>query len=285
MRAVAARTLGAFADQEAVITGGSEGIGYAVAAELAGCARRLTLLARDPEKLKRAAASLRSEWLAADVRSLSEVASSRLAQASLLVCCAGEMTPGRAAELTQADYQRQMDINFVGAVNCVRAALPHMVGRGGGTIVLVSSTAGLLGIYGYSAYGATKAAVANYAACLRAETASTGVRIVTAYPPDTETPGLRRERALRPAETEAIAGAIAAKSAQQVAARLVRGAARGQTRITFDATTAALVGYSSVIDRLFTAYSARRLRRIGAAPGEPRADLVTGRAAQKGHQP
>lgn len=251
--------LDTFADDDVVITGGSEGIGYAVAAELSGRCRRLTLLARDPHKLAAAAQSLRCEWLATDVRRLSEEATGRLAQASLVVACAGEMTPGRATELMAADYQRQMDINFVGTVNCVRAALPHMVATGTGTVVLISSTAALLGIYGYSAYGATKAAVAHFAASLRTESSGTGVRVILAYPPDTETPGLQRERALRPAETEAIIGTIAAQPVQRVARRLVEGIARGRTRITFDPLTAALVGYRSVVDRLFETYCALRL--------------------------
>jgi 3-dehydrosphinganine reductase len=259
------RTPDALAGDDVVVTGGSEGIGHAVAAELTGRVRRLTLLARNADKLRRAADALRCEWLATDVRDLSAAAADRLAGASLLVCCAGEITPGRATELAPADYQRQMDVNFIGAVNCVAAALPSMLARRRGTVVLVSSTAALLGVYGYSAYGATKAAIANYAASLHAETAGTGVRVVVAYPPDTETPGLRRERSLRPPETEALAGAIAAQPAHRVARRLVDGVAAGRTRITFDATTAALIAYTGLLDRAFAAYGARKLRRLAPA--------------------
>lgn len=252
-------------DHHAVITGGSEGIGYAVARHLSGRCASTTLLARDPQKLTHAADTLGCGWVASDVRALNDAATDHLAQATLLVACAGEMTPGRAHELDMDDYRRQMDINFLGAVNCVQAALPHMIARGSGTVVLVSSTAALLGIYGYSAYGATKAAIAHYGATLRAEHARTGVRIAVAYPPDTETPGLARERTLRPAETEAIVGAISAQSADRVGARLVRGLTRGRSRITFDPITTALVAQRSTVERVFEAYSARTLRHIHPA--------------------
>jgi 3-dehydrosphinganine reductase len=266
----------AFGDADVVITGGSEGIGYAVAALLVGRAGRVTLLARDPAKLARATSTLDCDGIAADVRDLGAEATSRLAQCSLLVCCAGEMTPGRAGELDPADYQRQMDVNYVGTVNCVTAALPSMLARRAGTIVVFSSTAALLGVYGYSAYGATKSAVASYAASLRVELAGTGVRVVVAYPPDTETPGLVRERALRPAETEALVGTIAAQPVGAVAQRLVSAVARGRDRITFDPTTAALVAYASVLDRLFSRYSAAvigRTRRARHADAPPRHEV------------
>lgn len=262
----------AFGDDDVVITGGSEGIGYAVGALLVGRSRRVTLLARDPAKLTRATATLHCDGIATDVRDLSAEATARLAQCSLLVCCAGEMTPGRAGELKPADYQRQMNVNYIGTVNCVAAALPRMLARRAGTVVVFSSTAALLGVYGYSAYGATKSAIASYAASLRVELAGTGVRVVVAYPPDTETPGLVRERALRPPETEALAGTISVQPAGLVAQRLVSGVARGRDRITFDPTTAMLVAYNSLLDRLFSRYSAvvigraRRTRRIHALP-------------------
>jgi 3-dehydrosphinganine reductase len=250
-----------FADDRVVITGGSQGIGYAIAEALAGQCRQLTLLARDPGKLAAAAEALNCDACATDVRDLTPKASAVLAECTLLFCCAGEMTPGRASELIPADYQRQMDINFVGMANSVRAALPSMLARRAGTIVLFSSTAATVGVYGYTAYGATKAAVASYAAALRAELQDSRIRVVVAYPPDTETPGLVRERALRPEETAAIVGAIKPRPADAVARRLLAALSTGSGTVTFDLTTAVLVWCSTLVDRVFGPYSRLLIRR------------------------
>ncbi|MGC2654990.1 MAG: SDR family NAD(P)-dependent oxidoreductase [Mycobacterium sp.] len=251
----------AFIDDRVVITGGSQGIGYAIAAELTGRCRRLTLLARDGAKLGDAARLLGCDVCATDVRQLTPAAAAVLADCTLLVCCAAEMTPGRVGELGVDDYQRQMDINFVGTASSVKAALPAMLARRAGTIVLFSSTAATVGVYGYTAYGATKAAVASYAAALRAELRDSGVRVVVAYPPDTDTPGLQRERTLRPDETDAVAGAIKARPAAVVARRLVAALSTNTDTVTFDPTTAVMVWCSTFVDRIAAPYSQYLIRR------------------------
>ncbi|MGH3551987.1 MAG: SDR family NAD(P)-dependent oxidoreductase [Mycobacterium sp.] len=251
----------AFADDRIAITGGSQGIGYAIAEALAGRCRQLTLLARDSGKLASAADALHCDVCATDVRDLTPTAAAALGDCTLLICCAGEMTPGRASELSSADYQRQMDVNFVGVANTVRAALPSMLARRAGTIVVFSSTAATVGVYGYTAYGATKAAVGSYAAALRAELRDTGIRVVVAYPPDTETPGLSRERALRPDETDAIVSAIKPRPADAVARRLLAALCTDTRTVTFDPTTAVLVWCSTLLDRVFGPYSRLLIRR------------------------
>ena len=208
-------------DEDVVITGGSQGIGLALATELAGRCRTLTLIARDAERLRQVTKKLHCEYVSADVSDLRALELPALANCSMLICCAAEVTPGRVTELTPDVFRRQMEVNFVGTANAVRNALPNMVNNGRGTIVLMGSTASLIGIYGYSAYGPTKAAINSYAASLRAELAGEKIRVVVAYPPDTETPGLAVERAIRPSETTAIVGTIKTKSAQYVAQRLL----------------------------------------------------------------
>jgi 3-dehydrosphinganine reductase len=251
-----------WSDENVVITGGSQGIGLALATELAGRCKTLTIIARDAERLRRVAEKLQCDYISADVSDLQALALPALANCSTLICCAAEVTPGRVTELTPDVFRRQMEINFVGIANAVRNTLPDMVKTARGTIVLMGSTASLIGIYGYSAYGPTKAAINSYAASLRAELAGEKIRVVVAYPPDTETPGLAVERAIRPPETTAIVGTIKAKSAEYVARRLVEKLDGRSNSVTFDPLTALLVRYATVPDKLVGIYSRVVLGRL-----------------------
>ena len=134
-------------DEDVVITGGSQGIGLALATELAGRCRTLTLIARDAERLRQVTKKLHCEYVSADVSDLRALELPALANCSMLICCAAEVTPGRVTELTPDVFRRQMEVNFVGTANAVRNALPNMVNNGRGTIVLMGSTASLIGIY------------------------------------------------------------------------------------------------------------------------------------------
>ena len=143
---------GRWSDETIVITGGSQGIGLALATELAGRCRMLTLIARDTDRLRQTAEMLQCDYVAVDVCDTQALALPALANCTMLICCAGEIIPGRVTELTPEVFQRQIDINFIGTTNAVHHALPNMVKTGRGTIVLMSSTASSIGIYGYAAY-------------------------------------------------------------------------------------------------------------------------------------
>src|SRR3990172_12089693 len=98
-----------------------------------------------------------------------------------------------------------------------------MIERGQRHLMLVSSGAGIVGVYGYSAYSPTKFAVRGLAETLRAELKPHGIVVGCAYPPDTDTPGLARENATKPEATARISAAIKVRSADQVGRAIVRG--------------------------------------------------------------
>ena len=77
--------------------------------------------------------------------------------------------PGRFLELDDDVFRSQMELDYFGTLHAIRAVAPSMVERRRGTIVGVSSSAGLIGVYGYTAYGATKYAVRGLLDALRAE--------------------------------------------------------------------------------------------------------------------
>lgn len=267
--------------QHAVITGGSSGIGKAAARLLAQRGAHLTLIARNEARLEearrelegaRARADQRIATVAADVadRSAAERAShAALAQHAppdLLLASAGMTGPGYAAVQPVELFEQMMATNYFGTLYVLKALLPAMRARRRGHVVLVSSGAGLMGIYGYAAYGASKFALRGLAEALRAELKPEGIRVSIIYPPDTDTPMLADESQSKPAATQAIAGSGGLLSADYVAQAMVRGIERGAFVIAPGAQMALLARLHSLLLPLLNWQFDRIIRRVGHAP-------------------
>lgn len=228
--------------KHAIVTGGSSGIGLATAEALAARGADVTLVARDRERLEaaREAVSARrrspSQHVAAvsgDVSTL-EGAEAIVAQATvggrdvdLLVSCAGVIIPGYFESMTPQTYETCMD-SWRGCVYMARAAAPGMMARRSGHIANVSSVAGFMGIFGYTAYSSAKYATMGFSEALRSELRPYGVGVSVVCPPDTDTPGLAFEKSLRPSETDKVAGNIAPIAPSVVADAIVNGVERGR---------------------------------------------------------
>jgi 3-dehydrosphinganine reductase len=146
----------------------------------------------------------------------------------LVVNNAGAALAARIEDTPLADYRRLLEVNFLGTVQVTRAALPHLVARGRGHIANVSSLAGLLAVYGYTAYAASKYAVTGFSEALRQELRPRGIGVSVCFPPDTDTPQLAAEDRTKPPETKALAGNASVLSADAVAAALLEGVAKGR---------------------------------------------------------
>jgi 3-dehydrosphinganine reductase len=230
--------------RHALITGGSSGIGFALARALAARGAAVSLVARDPDRLAAAADALRAARPAAAVSAVpADVTDARAAAAALaaaeaahgpadlVAACAGGVRAAPFHDLAPEDFRALMELNYFGVLNILRPALAGMRARGAGRALIVGSAAGLAGIHGYAAYAPTKFALRGLAEALRAEHAPHGVQVAIAHPPDTDTPQLAAERAERPAETAALAGAAGAWAADAVAEAILRGLARGRADI------------------------------------------------------
>jgi 3-dehydrosphinganine reductase len=115
-----------------------------------------------------------------------------------------------------------MDVNYFGTVNCIKAFLPLMTS--GSFIVNISSMAGVIGLYGYSAYGASKFAVRGFTDVLRSELKPKGIQVSIVFPPDTDTPQLAYENKFKPEITKIISGsATSVLSAQKVSHEIITG--------------------------------------------------------------
>jgi 3-dehydrosphinganine reductase len=247
-------------DRHVLITGGSSGIGLALAHRLAAEGARLSLIGRDPAKLAAASAEIRARapqapavfTAPADVSSESTVtAAIRAAEAvhgpvDTLITSAGVARPGYFSELTSAVFERTMAVNYFGTLYAIKAVAPGMVARRGGHLVLISSGAGLVGLFGYTAYAPSKFALRGLAESLRGELKPSGVAVTIVYPPDTDTPQLTEENLVKPAETRALTAAAGLWSADAVARVTLEGMSRGKFSITPGAQLTALSWLHSV---------------------------------------
>ncbi len=259
----------------AIVTGGSSGIGLAVAGLIATKGAKVSLIARDDAKLTTAAAQIHDATpmaavatAAADVTDPAALGDALTAVAEtqgpcdVLVACAGSAHPGYFAQLDDAVFREQMEVDYFGTLHAVRAVVPSMMARGRGHLVLVSSTAGLIGVFGYSAYAPAKFAVRGLAETLRPELAPHGVVVACAYPPDTRTPGLDRENELKPPETVKISAAIKPRDAAPVAKAIVRGIEHDQLVITADVQTAVLARAAGLLNPYVRRSMDRTIRRV-----------------------
>ena len=181
-----------------VITGASDGIGAEMARQLAerhGAQVGLVLAARDKARLEQVAgqcAAFGAQTLVVptDVslepacRELIADAVSRFGQVDVLINNAGMSAQALFEEVKANDlqwYEQLMRVNLWGSVWCTHAALPYLRQRRG-SIVAVSSLAGLIGVPGRTAYSATKFAMTGFFEALRAELKTAGVSVTTAYP-------------------------------------------------------------------------------------------------------
>jgi 3-dehydrosphinganine reductase len=262
-------------DAHVLITGGSQGIGLATARRALERGARVSLVARDVERLASAADELeaavgdatRVAVEPADVTDLEtlkraiDLLIAQLGPVDVLVANAGGARPGRFVELPLEVHRQQMELNYFGALHPVREVVPAMIERGSGHLVLVASAAGIVGIYGYSAYTPPKFAMRGLADTLRAELKPHGIRVSCAYPPDTDTPGLAAEDLKKPAATAAISSSVKVRSADRVAKAIVRGIERDRLVITADPTTAMLARAAGLLGPVIRGVTDRTVRR------------------------
>jgi len=228
-----------------LITGGSSGIGFALANALVEMDASVILLARDYENLKTARASILEKYPKAKVKivsadvtdadSLKIIYDKYLRNndtPDILINSAGVARPGYVEELPLDIYRWTMDIDYHGTVNIIKILLPGMLERGSGHIINISSIAGVVGFFGYTAYSGAKFAVKGFTDALRSEVKSKGIKVSIVYPPDTDTPQLHWENQFKPMETRAISGTAKPVSSKMVAQAILKDAAKGKYTIT-----------------------------------------------------
>jgi short-subunit dehydrogenase len=173
------------------LIGASEGIGRALALELATRGARLAVTARNHERIASLVTELQGEnhiALAADVTDPASLAQRYQQVRAYFGACdavifnAGVYTPMTVGQWNLAQAQSTMNINFNGALHMLDAVLPDFLAKQAGRLVLVSSVAAYRGLPKSLAYGASKAALTNLAESLRIELECKGIKVQLVSP-------------------------------------------------------------------------------------------------------
>ena len=181
-----------FKNKVVVITGASSGIGRALAYEFASHGARIVMGARSEEKLQQIAADLKSRdtevafaptdvTQEADCRRLIETAVTHFGGVDILICNAGISMRALFDEVDLNVLRRLMDVNFWGTVYCTKYALPY-IQKNRGSIVGVSSVAGIHGLPGRTGYSASKFAMTGFLETVRIENLKKDVHVMIACP-------------------------------------------------------------------------------------------------------
>ena len=275
-----ARRSPSFADARVFVVGGSQGIGLAAARRMTALGAHVTLLARRRAVLEEAMAALESvrhdagqrlAWRELDVRDAEAVARvlgelvDRDGAPDVLLNCAGRAYPRRFEEVTRAQLADTMETNLYGTWHTVAAVVPAMKARRRGYVVNTASLAGLIGVFGYTDYCASKFAVVGFSEALRCELAPHGIAVSVLCPPDTETPGFAVENTTKPHETQAISAGTKVLTADAVADALLAGMAR-RTAVIVPGLEGKLAAWAKrLVPGLVEASVNRTVRRAGGS--------------------
>ena len=169
-----------------LITGGSKGLGLALAREFVRRGCDVSVVARNQTDLLAALQDLialgkslgltpKIQALSADTGSWDELvkafamAEEAAGPVEVLFCNAGLSIPGNFIDQPIEEYQKLIDVNYMGTLRTIKCALPKMLARGQGQIVITTSVLSVLGFAGYSSYAPTKWALRGLADCLHNE--------------------------------------------------------------------------------------------------------------------
>ncbi|TYI28502.1 hypothetical protein ES332_A05G249200v1 [Gossypium tomentosum] len=211
------------------ITGGSMGIGLAIAKQAASEGARISLLARSVDQLQKAKESICQAYevevsiFSADVRDYDAVERAINEAGSIDVLV-----------VNHGVYYTMVDVNLMGSFNVIKAALPLMKDRkdkGPASIALMSSMAGQVGTYGFAAYSATKFGLRGLAEALQQEVLENNIHLSLIFPPVTETPGFEPARKTMPEITKIISSTSAGMKAEEVGKITIQGIKSGSFSI------------------------------------------------------
>lgn len=294
-----------------LITGGSRGLGFAIAHELARKGSRLVLTSRHLDELEHAKARLiaagdiREEnvfiqasdvSVASEIRSLIATATASFGQIDIVVNNAGIILVGPLESQTLASYQQAMDTNFFGALHTTLAVLPQMLVRGEGAIVNIASIGGKVAFPHLLPYVASKFAMTGWSQGLRAELSGKGIRVTTVSPGILRTGSHIQARFSGKAQEEYrwFAGAASlpgtSVNAARAARKVVKALERGTAEISIGLQAVLAARFSDLAPELTAGMLSFANRLLPNSPntGDPQfwgEDLSVAGKAYRGSQP
>ncbi len=188
-------------NKTALVTGGSEGIGFAIAQSFAVNGANVIITGRDQTKLNLARQQINGkiETIQSDASNLKEIdllfqqIKQKFLHLDCIVLNAGTVIKASITETTEAIFDQQIDLNFKGVFFTAQKSIPFLNNKA--SIIFISSAAAILGIPHISVYSATKAAEISLAQSFAAELAPQGIRSNVISPGTIDTPLARKHNA------------------------------------------------------------------------------------------
>ena len=177
----------------AIVTGGASGIGHAVALALAADGMRVAALDLRTEGVEPPLTALRCDVADdASVRAAVAEVVDRFGRLDVVVANAGIAAAGTVADNDDEEWHRVLDVNVLGVVRVVRAALPHLLRSPAASIVTTCSIAATAGLPKRALYSATKGAVLSLTRAMAADHLADGIRVNAVAPGTADTPWVGR---------------------------------------------------------------------------------------------
>ncbi len=228
------------------ITGGSSGIGLALAEYFARKGADVALIARNPSRLSDAKAQCESLCCETgqqintysvdvsnkqDLQQKMQLALAEFGAPDMLITSAGQVMSSRFEDAESSDFDTLMNVNLNGTRDTIKALLPAMTAQKSGHIVVIASIAGLVPAYGYSAYNASKYALVGLSGALRQELREKGIQVSLVCPPEVDTPMVAEEAETILPQTRLLKDLCGTLSTEQVVKAIARGIRRNKRMI------------------------------------------------------
>ena len=244
-------TIVMFAGKTIIITGGSSGLGEALAHRLAARGANLALVARSHDKLNTVLKKIQSsgyhaqkvEAFSSDVREIESIEqtvkkiAAVVGEPDILINSAGILRENYFEALPVQTFQEIMDINFFGTLCWIKAVLPFFKKKGEGRIVNICSMGGLIGTFGYSAYCSSKHAITGLTSSLRVELKPQNIKCHLVCPSEFESPMVDDLNTYRTVENRKMVLTIPVMGIQRVAGDIIRGIEKDKYLIVPGAVT------------------------------------------------
>ncbi len=296
----ATRRTCSFANKVILITGGSRGLGLALARQFCAQGARVALLARDPDELARARDELvrrGGDVLTvscdlldpAQIEAAVENVVAHFGGLDVVINNAGIIEVGPLDHMQLSDFERSMNLHFWAPFHLIRKAIPHLRRRGEGRIVNIASIGGKLAVPHLAPYCASKFALVGLSDALRAELARDRIHVTTV------TPGMMRTGSHVNAKFKgdhraeytwfSISAALpfVSAKAEQAAAQIISACRRGSPSLTLPLTArVAIIG-----NALFPNIGGSVMKLVNAflpPPGDPEGDTLRSGAELSRHE-
>lgn len=269
---------GILMEKVVVITGGSSGLGLALAGLFCELSVNVILIARDKNKLETAKSELEARHANAKISLVSldildeskvndamNAIEAQFGRIDILINSAGILAEDYVENLTIEVFEKVMNTNYLGTVICTKAALPALK-KSNGHLVNIASMAAIFGAFGYTSYCASKFAVLGFTEALRLELKPQGIDVTVVCPPEFDGPMVEAIADSRTAEGKYLAQSAGVMTAEQVAKETFAGIKKKKAVLLVGRNSKILAGFNRWFPSLSRFFSHAMVAKVYKGP-------------------